>query len=190
MALNIYIFFTFKYVNEEGGEGGEVIRMSVDDKALETFGMLVPLIFGTFLPFAIIVFCNIWIIYTLHAASRKSVAMGVGQDGQKSREKEARYLTKMLIIVCFAYVVTSIPYRLHDLLMGVPSISAHYDLSDPYWRLRYSAQNYILHHLWEWNYAVNFYLYCIGGGKRYRQDVRIILERIMFYLRMEKKGKD
>jgi hypothetical protein len=161
--------------------------MSVDDKALETFGMLVPLLFGTFIPFGIIVFCNLWIIYTLHGASKQRLAMGVGQNGQKTIEKETKYLTKMLIIVCIAYVVTSIPYRLHDLLLGVPSISSHYDLNDPYWRLRYSAQNYILHHVWEWNYAVNFYLYCIGGGKKYRQDVKNILGRLAFCRTQGKK---
>jgi hypothetical protein len=152
--------------------------MSVGDKTLETIGLMSPLVFGTLLPFGIIVCCNILIIHTLHAASKRRLEMS--QGAQKTGEKEANHLTRMLLLVCFAYVVTSVPYRLHDLI-GLPLIEMHHDSSAPYWKLRYETQRYILHWVWEWNYVLNFYLYFVGGGKKFRRDFLNVIQSLKSY---------
>ena len=136
------------------------------------------LIFGTLIPFLIIVSCNIGIIITLRHASKQRSQMGVDKRKQKAQEKEKSHLTRMLILVCFAYVVLSIPARMYDLVMTIPQIQEVYDMSQNYWNTRYMCQYFLIFHFWEWNYGINFYLYIIGGGKKYRTDVHNLIRGI------------
>ncbi|XP_064633308.1 galanin receptor 2b-like [Lineus longissimus] len=173
-GLNIYLFYTFK-ITKSGGHTGSVgiVVMSVPDAPeMETLGNMFQLVIGTIVPFCIIVFCNLWIITVLRSASKARDKMGVSEKGKKKSEKESTHLTRMLIIVSIAYVVTSIPYRLYIVIMGAPEVFAPYKLKEEYWSLRFYCQNYILDQFWELNYAINFYLYLIGGGKKYRNDVK------------------
>jgi preprotein translocase subunit SecG len=151
---------------------------------LETLGNTLQLVIGTVFPFCIIVFCNVWIIIVLRSASKAGDQMGVSKEGQKTRAKETSHLTRMLILVSIAYVVTSIPYRLYDVIIGVEEIIIHYKLQEEYWMLRYYSQDYILAQIWIMNYAINFYLYCIGGGKKYRNDVRQRLGKVISCLKI------
>jgi hypothetical protein len=147
--------------------------MSVPDAPhLETLGNTSQLAIGTVLPFSIIIFSNVWIIIVLRSASQERSKMGVSKGGQETREKETTYLTRMLILVSIAYVITSIPYRLYDIIMGMPEINSIYEMQEEYWNLRFYDQHFILAQVWITNYAINFYLYCIGGGKKYRNDAR------------------
>ena len=136
------------------------------------------LIFGTILPFIIILGCNVAIIVTLNrAANERSKLKGQGQSLTKtSTEKETQFLIRMLVLVSLAYVLTSIPYRLYNMILDSPEMSHVYKMDEPYWSVRYSAQHYILNCFWFCNYALNYYLYCIGGGKQYRKDTLQVLK--------------
>jgi hypothetical protein len=85
----------------------------------------------------------------------------------------------MLALVCIAYVVTSIPHRMYDLVVAIPTIKKLYVMTETYWYVRFTCQYWVFLHLWEWNYGINFYLYCIGGGKKYRNDVKNMMKRIV-----------
>ncbi|XP_064629378.1 mu-type opioid receptor-like [Lineus longissimus] len=183
-GLNLYIYFTYRYVQDNETDEG-VFRMSVPHAPeLETLGNASQLAFGTILPFCVIVFCNVWIIVVVRNASHERDLMGVGDRGQKTREKETTYLIRMLILVSIAYVLTSIPYRLYDTLIGIPVIRVHYNLSEEYWFLRFNSQDFIMLQFWEINYGINFYLYCIGGGKKYRSDVKQRFRQIITCCKM------
>jgi hypothetical protein len=149
--------------------------------SLETLILTFHLCVGTVIPFTIIAFCNIWIIITLNDSARwrkeTSNKMADAKNrGMKSREHETRYITRMLIIVCFAYVMTSMPYRLSlTIIDGIPALRELYDTSSRYWNIRYSALAWITSNIWHLNYAINFYLYCVAGGARYRNDVKKIV---------------
>jgi hypothetical protein len=56
------------------------------------------------------------------------------------------------------------------MLMDVPAIGGIYNMEDTYWNLRYQVQVFAVVDLWMYNYAINFYLYCLGGGAKYRKD--------------------
>ncbi|XP_064637901.1 nociceptin receptor-like [Lineus longissimus] len=174
-SFHVYMFFAYRYVrNEETAEIDEgPLRMTVPHAPeLETFGNAVQLAVGTVLPFCLIVFCNVWIIVVLRRASHKQGKMGVSEKNRKTREKETTHLTRMLILVSIAYVVTSIPYRLFDIIIGIPEVKGHYKMDDEYWRLRLNCQHIVIIAFWNVNYGINFYLYCLGGGKKYRDDVK------------------
>ncbi|XP_064636595.1 cysteinyl leukotriene receptor 1-like [Lineus longissimus] len=167
MGINVHIFFIFKQAVDKS----HFIKVIIPGyPALETAVNMFHLTFGSIAPFAIIIVCNIWIIVTLRAASKDRKAM-VAKKVAISQEKDTRHLTRMLLFVCAAYIMTSLPYRMHDLVLTIPVLREMYDLTERYWYLRYTTQYYVLLAVWHWNYGINFYLYCIGGGKKYRADV-------------------
>jgi hypothetical protein len=97
----------------------------------------------------------------------------------RKQVKDQHNLTVMLLFVSLAYVVTTLPYRLHEPILEMPQIKALYDVTKQYWKLRITIGVFGTANLWFYNYAVNFYLYCIGGGKRYRDDTKAVIGRIL-----------
>jgi hypothetical protein len=138
--------------------------------ALETFVDMYHLICGSVAPFVIIVFCNLWIIITLRSASSKRKQMGVAEDVAKTQGKETQHLT------CVAFIATSVPFRLYNIVLSIPALKRMYDMGSKYWSLRYTMQHFIILNLWHLNFAINFYLYCIGGGRKFRGDVKRLFQ--------------
>ncbi|XP_064637214.1 delta-type opioid receptor-like [Lineus longissimus] len=178
-GVQVYIFFAYKHEPSDPKGEGPIIMTVPGAPELETLGTVYNLAFGTVIPFIVIVFCNVWIIIVLRKASEKSGVMGVNEKTQKTREKETTHLTRMLILVSIAYVVTSIPYRLYDIIIALPGIKSQYDMKDEYWKLRYNCQFLIIGEFWDVNYGINFYLYCLGGGKKYRDGVKEIFRKLI-----------
>jgi hypothetical protein len=82
---------------------------------------------------------------------------------------------RMLLMVSLAYVFCSIPMRMYYLVLESPALKAVYDFKYRYWFIRYSVEYWTVCMLWQMNYAVNFYMYVIGGGQKFRQDVREVV---------------
>jgi hypothetical protein len=150
----------------------EILQVVVNNLAMKNLVLAVHVAFGTVIPLTIIILCNVWIVATLQMASKKRKEITAG-----SRESETRYLTRMLIIVCVAYVILSLPWRMYDLIISIPHIFEMYDFKQEYWRLRYDLQYVAFVNVWYVNHAVNFYLYVIGGGRKYRRDIAVLLSR-------------
>jgi hypothetical protein len=147
---------------------------------LELLTSSFQVIVGTLCPFIVILACNITIIATLRSASEQRKAFEkIKQDKSRDRnQKDTTYLTRMLIAVSFAYFLLTMPYRLNHLVLKIPAVAAMYDMKDIYWRMRYVLQAWLLMNVWNYNFAINFFLYCIGGGRRYRNDAREVLKRL------------
>jgi hypothetical protein len=146
---------------------------------LVEFGSYFQMIVGTILPFGTIFSSNVLIIITVqHAAEnrRKLESRNVNQ-----KQKETAYLTRMLMFVSFAYVIITLPYRLFHVCMKIPVIAEIYDMTDPYWREKYALGAWILHIVWCLNNSLNFYLYCMGGGRRYREDALNVMRALCCY---------
>ena len=122
------------------------------------------------IPFVVILVCNVTIIITVKSASRERIKMAAvgGRDGNKRKGPEV--MTRMLILVSAAYMVTVVPFRVYLLILNIPEVSNIYDMTKGYWIVRFNAQNEFLAFMSMWNYALNYYLYCVGGGRRYRRD--------------------
>jgi hypothetical protein len=167
--------------------GAELLIVSVPAyPIMEILSTWFQLIIGTVFPFFIILISNVIIIITVKRASEERNKIGQG----KGKQTDTRFLTRMLIFVSVAYVVTSMPYRLYYLIYSnVPWINRQYNMKDEYWFIRYNVQVAFVFQFWCLNYAVNFYLYCIGGGQRYRQDTLEVC-KAMFCLKTETRSKD
>jgi hypothetical protein len=133
------------------------------------------MVFGSLIPSVVIVGSNLGIAITVRQASKRRTKMGVQKgDGDKQESQ----LTSMLAIVSAAYLITTVPYRLFYVVLEIPAIGDMYDMTDPYWGTLYAILLHFFFDLWVCNHAVNFYLYCLAGGKGYRQDTKKILSKL------------
>ncbi|XP_064635362.1 proteinase-activated receptor 2-like [Lineus longissimus] len=124
---------------------------------------------GTVLPFSVLVVCNITIIIGVSRAARKRRKIKSGKD-KKINETN---LTAMLFMTSFAYFVCSCPKRINQAVFV-------YDLNDPYWRAMYWLQFWVCNEIWHINFAINFYVYFLGGGKKFRRDAREIVMKFFY----------
>ena len=69
------------------------------------------------------------------AEERKTKQVHSDKEGEKY-QKETQFLTRMLVFVSAAYVITSLPYRLFMVIMDVPALADIYDMTKTYWNLR------------------------------------------------------
>jgi preprotein translocase subunit SecG len=157
-----------------------VITSVPGHKSLELLATGFQVLVGTVCPFVIIFASNVIIIVTLHKANRERAMMDSRQSTEETKsQKETRFLTRMLIFVSVAYVLTSLPYRMYHFVVRIPEVAAMFhNMATVYWRLRYIVGAYCFFLIWLFNYAINFYLYCIGGGKRYRDDTRDVMRNV------------
>jgi hypothetical protein len=100
------------------------------------------------------------------AAQSRGTLQSQQNESEKDRS-ETQYLTRMLIFASMAYVITSIPYRLIVIVLLVANI----DMSDICHFILYNLLITVAYGFWIWNFALNFYMYCAGGGKRYKTDI-------------------
>ncbi|XP_064632599.1 uncharacterized protein LOC135490944 [Lineus longissimus] len=174
-AINVHTFFVYDYI-EDLEAGSRFIFYDVP-VAIEKASSLFNIIFGTVVPSVLIFGCNLLIIITVKKAAANRAVFKSNQTVNK--DKDSPNLAAMLLFVSIAYIITTFPYRLFAPIIEIPTFAAMYDMTQPYWRLSYNIGLYVLADLWFCNYAVNFYLYCIGGGKRYRDDTKAVIGQIV-----------
>jgi hypothetical protein len=161
--------------------GTHAVYLSIpNNPQLELVTSSFHLAVGTICPFTIILVSNITIIVTLQTASKERKAFEVGTQSKAHDriQKDTAHLTRMLIAVSMAYVILTLPYRLYHMIVKIPAIAALYDPKSLYWKMRFFLQAWNLMNVWNFNFAINFFLYCIGGGKRYRDDARDVLRKV------------
>ena len=142
-------------------------------EVVELLVSIFQMLMGTFVPFLIIFTCNMLIIITLRKSSKERKKLRQGNSNT-----DTQHLTRMLIFVSLAYIVSTMPYRLYHLSMKIPAVAALYDLKILYWRKQYVIQIWSLLIVWMCNYCCNFYLYCLGGGRKYRQDAKMVIKEL------------
>ena len=158
-------------VSDLSFSGFPVIDVKTPDMPiLATLSNTFNLVFGTFVPFSIILTCNVLIIIGVKRAEKRRNKMVAS-----SAEHEAKYLMRMLLLVSLAYVFLSSSVRLFRLVVRAPNSKAVQDVGERYRLfLNYSLQYWAIANLWASNYAINFFMYLLGGGKRFRNDAKEI----------------
>ena len=136
---------------------------------MEVIDTYFQLLFGAVIPTTTIAVSNIGIAFTVRRASQNRAKMSASHS--KEGDKKENQLTAMLAVVSVVYLVTTTPHKLY---ITLSQLSA-WNLLE---KLNINTQFltiYLVYDLWMCNYAVNFYLYCLAGGKGYRKDARTIL---------------
>jgi hypothetical protein len=168
IIFNIQAFFSYKLPDPPNGA---LFRHVPEARWVEILLNLYQLIIGTILPFSILIVCNSVIIFRVRqaASERKKIE-------SKERKTNETNLTVLLLMTSFAYLVCSIPKRLYEAVVGV--LEYYDDLTDPYWSTRYWLQWWVCTQIWLLNFAINFYVYFLGGGAKFRRDTKEILFKI------------
>jgi hypothetical protein len=138
-------------------------------QVLSFFNILLAVV----IPFSIILGSNLIIIITMRAASRERKKM---ESTRTDIRNDTSYITVMLLFVSVAYIVTSFPYRLLDPILEIPEVKATFDMTKLYWKLCIGIAVYTTVNIWFLNFGLNFYLYCIGGGSKYRNDTKEVIK--------------
>jgi hypothetical protein len=131
------------------------------------------LVFGSIVPSLLIIVSNIGIILAVRQASRRRAKMGVEQ-GKEKRDR-VNQLTSILIVVSAAYLITTLPLRLFYAMLKIPEVGGMYNMKVAYWNVLHNIFAHLFNDIWMCNHAVNFYLYCLAGGKGYRKDAKEML---------------
>ncbi|XP_064651729.1 thyrotropin-releasing hormone receptor-like [Lineus longissimus] len=133
------------------------------------------LVMGAILPFSLIAIGNAAIIISVRrAANRRAEMSKTDMTSQKSRLQE-RSITRMLLFVSFAFLICQFPYRVSGILFEIPGVMTMYDMNSHYWKTRSLLQKIVFTELFMASFAVNFYLYFLGGGEKFRQDSKQLL---------------
>ncbi|XP_064622278.1 somatostatin receptor type 4-like [Lineus longissimus] len=173
--ININFFFTFKVHKDKLTGAITEILYHPDPPWVETVVGLYILIVGTAIPFIIIISCNILIIINVQGANRRRNKMAAESKMAAPRGDGGSHLTRILIVVSLAYLILSVPLRVSDLVFKLPIVQDDYDMDVDYWNLRYNLIRNCLFIPWTMNYAANFYLYLLCGGKNFRNDTLNVL---------------
>jgi hypothetical protein len=133
------------------------------------------LIMGAVLPFSLIAGGNAAIIISVRrAANQRKEMSAADMTSQKSRLQE-RSITKMLLFVSFAFLICQFPYRVYHTMFEIPGVMTMYDKNSYYWNTRSLLQKIVFTELFMASFAINFYLYFLGGGQKFRQDTKRML---------------
>ena len=109
---------------------------------------------------------NAGIIYGI---SKNSFKSNIDDDKQKV---QTRQLAKMALFASIAFIILTVPngvWRIYHVYFPVK-------LSDGNIRyLKFFVVHKLLNLGWILNASVNFYVYCLGGGKAFRKDAKRLL---------------
>ncbi|XP_074650418.1 putative G-protein coupled receptor 139 [Tubulanus polymorphus] len=159
-ASNVHIFWSATLVNVKIMNRLQCEWKINDSPNLNETVFLVDLAAGSFLPFLLLCGLNTAIVYTL---CRHSTDKSLRAGHQSRVGFSPGRLLKMQMIVAWTFLFLSAPFRLHRLIF-------HYILAADNLRLERMLFS-ITHKLFFANSAVNFYVYCLCGGSRFRKHL-------------------
>ncbi|XP_064648465.1 galanin receptor 2a-like [Lineus longissimus] len=118
----------------------------------------VEFVVGAVGPFAFLLYLNAKIISSVRSKEGPNRILG----GSGKEEKESTILTRMLLLVSFMFIILNLPFRLYRNLFLVINFGTH--------NARFVFD--VVLNILSLNYGINFFLYILGGGKRFRSDIR------------------
>jgi hypothetical protein len=169
MLLHVMTFFVLRVPDPPNGA---LLRDVPHARWFEKLYKAYLLVFGTILPFSTLAICNIAIIIEVNRAARRRKKMKSEAAAEKPGKAKDANLTGILFMTSLAYLVCSCPKRAYEAVAAT-----NYDETDRGATALYWLAFHIVSELWILNFAVNFYMYFLGGGKKFRQDARDIFKK-------------
>jgi uncharacterized membrane protein YqjE len=156
--------------------GIENLIMSDANVLLTLIASNYQLVAETIFPFTAIIICNIIIITTIRNATKNRKGLQSTKEEDAGKRK-SQHLTRMLIFASFAYIAVSFPYRLFLVIITLDV----YKFEETCHFVHYNLCVALFFCIWTGNFCVNFYLYCLGGGKKYREDAKQVFSELKAY---------
>ena len=148
--------------------GFQSYKTFIDDVWVE-FDMF----FFSLLPFAFLVLSNGVLVFRLAQsvkAARETLTTGQQID---DRQKRASATTVTLIVVSTAFVVLTLPITVKNILFSLYTSDFTHSHKPQYIAVR-SFFDSLAYMLFYWNYAINFYVYCLTGTRFRREFEKIV----------------
>ena len=131
---------------------------------IEDVWLQVHMFIFSLLPFAFLVLSNGVLVVTLARsvkAARETLTTGQQMD---DRQKKASAATVTVIVVSVAFVVLKLPLDVKNILFSLYTSDFTSSLKLQYIAVR-SFFDSLAYMLTYWNYAINFYVYCLTGTR-------------------------
>ena len=108
--------------------------------------------------------------------SKPSAGTGTSGDDKHTKERKASRsdasLAAMLLLVTFSFLFLTLPVNLFYLVYLVRS-----KFVSPFAYAEFALFGHIASNMFQMNYSISFYLYCIGGSK-FRNDLISVLKKL------------
>jgi hypothetical protein len=165
-VIGINVFFTFSLSTP-----GILLRVMPEIQWVANLFDMYELVFGAVLPLTLITGGNMAIIVAVRRAAHDRKSMTSDMTSRNCEVHEGRNITKMLILVSVAFLICTVPLRVYELLLSMPGVLTKYDSASKYWQNRKILEKWVYTEFFKSNFAVNFYLYFLGGGRKFRREV-------------------
>ncbi|KAF6775371.1 hypothetical protein AHF37_05025 [Paragonimus kellicotti] len=132
-----------------------------------------------YLPFILIFGCNIVIVRYVYVAQKRQYSIRVHSDRKKlntlvsDNSNSIRQLTIMLLVISFAFLVTTVSIVVVKLLNQVLDLEHYGDIRS---RSAFQLADTVAELLMYVNHAMNFYLFC-ATGKRFRSRLLFLISK-------------
>lgn len=130
---------------------------------------LYHLLSSSVIPFVLLLICN---IITVYQVSRKSDIRKSQNAEDRRKDVQKKTFIRMTLLVSTVFILLTGPFTMYRSVLSIdPSIGKNL-----------SAANYllvmkILQKIWLLNTSVNFYLYLLGGGRKFRNDLFALFKK-------------
>ena len=120
--------------------------------------------------------CNILLVRELSIRSKQNKARKVLEAGHKKEQRELRSITRMLLVVCVFFILSSVPHCLNAVLKGhIFDKRSPHDVAK---RLLVTSLTSILMYT---NNSINFLLYTVSG-RIFRNEFYLILQNVRYQI--------
>ncbi|KAF8571226.1 hypothetical protein P879_03046 [Paragonimus westermani] len=132
-----------------------------------------------YIPFILIFGCNIVILRYVYVAQKRQYSIRVHSDRKKlntlinDNSNSIRQLTIMLLVVSFAFLVTTVSIVVVKLLNQLLDLEHHGEIRS---RSAFQLADTVAELLMYVNHAMNFYLFC-ATGKRFRSRLLFLISK-------------
>ena len=136
---------------------------------------------GSYLPFTILLVLNVLIIQALQKRRNYFDKDRSAESGTTSRNETVKYdkkakvnksLATMLMLITFSFLILTIPYYLfYFIFLFISPFTSPKRFAIYYLVGRVTGRMFLI------NFAINFYLYCLGGSK-FRKDLQKTLYKL------------
>jgi hypothetical protein len=165
-VVEVNVFFTYKL----GFIMGRFEDIVMDFKSHPWVEVIVAVYHSavmSFIPFSVIFVSNILILRSVRSAASDRSKLS---QGERSGASGNRHLTRMLLLVSSAFIVCCLPFAVYEISFAIPAVYEMYDYNSTYGLLSISIIGWTNALFTQMNHGVNFYLYVLGGGRKFRTD--------------------
>ena len=169
-AKNIYTFWVAGFALAMNKKNKICTLLYSKEIWIDNLFPWIDLFVGSILPFLMVVTFNCLVIYQIKKSSKKRANMTMNTaaiESQKTREAKESQLSRLMLLISFAFLILTLPRQLFILIWNNISIPVTtHNLAI------YALVHSISQKFWFANSSVNFWFY-FSSGSQFRRDLKL-----------------